>query len=154
MKTMKSLATLTLCIISAFGTSVVLNTQQAKAQQPYCSNATLKGLYAFQSSGFINSGSTPLNAVFLNRFDGNGNGTGSNGTTSVGGNITENITSTATYQVNDNCSVSFTFKNTDGTVVTGNGIVIDKGREVFFIQTNSGTNVSGTFKKVNNSLDR
>jgi hypothetical protein len=113
MKTVKSLAMLTLGILSAFSTSVVLNTQQAKAEKT-CSNRSLYGSYGVQGGGYLNN-TDPYVVNAINIYDGNGKVTGTIVARSIAGNVTTNLNTQGTYQVNSDCSLTVTFTRTDGT---------------------------------------
>jgi len=128
------------------GTSVKA---QDAPQRSFCTNRSLQGYYGVKSSGFTNSGATPFNLVFLDRFDGNGNISGVKGSTSSGGAITQNLSDTGTYQVNSDCTVTITFDIGNGVKSTNFGVIVDNGRKVFYLGTDSGVNISGTFEKVN-----
>ncbi|MBW4588754.1 hypothetical protein G7B40_015265 [Aetokthonos hydrillicola Thurmond2011] len=112
-----------------------------------CTNSLLRGYYAASSSGFT-SGSTPFNLVFLDKFDGNGNITGVRGSTSSGGQISQNLSNTGTYQVNSDCTVTITFTTSSGNS-TNFGVIVDNGRKVRYIGTESGQNISGTLERIN-----
>lgn len=143
MISIKSLATLTLCIISAFGTTVVLNTQQAKAQK-VCSNSSLSGVYEAEGNGFVNN-TDPAVQTVLNTFDGNGKMTGTILARSVAGNVRTNVSIQATYQVSSDCSFTLSVTRTDGTTANYNGVVYDNGNKFTQTQTDPGTtfNVRG-----------
>ncbi|GAA6617127.1 adenylate/guanylate cyclase domain-containing protein [Scytonema sp. NUACC26] len=70
----RNCVTLTLCILSAFSTSVVVNTQQAKAEK-ICSNRSLYGAYEAQSAGYLNN-TAPFAQTGILTYDGNGKITG------------------------------------------------------------------------------
>jgi hypothetical protein len=113
-----------------------------------CTNSTLQGDYASSATGFVN-GSTPFNLVYLDRFDGNGNITGVKGATSTGGQVSENLSDSGTYQVNSDCTVSLTFVSASGSQSTNFGVIADRGRKIYVIGTGSGGNISSIFEKVN-----
>ncbi len=117
-------------------------------QRLSCTNRSLQGYYGAKLSGFVNSGATPFNLVFLDRFDGNGNITGVKGSTSTGGVIAENLSNTGTYQVNSDCTVTISFDRSNGTKSTNFGVLADRGRKILYTATDSGVNISGTFEKV------
>ena len=124
---------------------------QDTATRLSCTNRLLQGYYGVKSSGFINSGATFFNLVFLDRFDGNGNITGVRGSTSTGGVIAQNVSDTGTYKVNSDCTITITFNAFDtgnGTKYTNFGVLVDHGRKILYTATDSGANVSGTFEKV------
>ncbi|MBR8839598.1 MAG: hypothetical protein DSM106950_37765 [Stigonema ocellatum SAG 48.90 = DSM 106950] len=122
---------------------------QDASQRLSCSNRTLHGSYGVQSSGFVNSGATPFNLVFLDTFDGNGNIKGINGSISSGGAISQNLSNTGNYEVNKDCTVTITFDRADGTKSTNFGVIVEQGKKILYIGTDSGVNISGKFEKVN-----
>ncbi|MBD2775372.1 hypothetical protein [Iningainema tapete] len=134
----------------ALGFVSVGTSAQARDPKPglSCTNSSLQGSYGTQSSGFLNSGATPFNLAFLNQFDGNGNITGVNGSTSAGGEISQNRTNTGTYQVNSDCTVTINFDRADGTQSTNFGVIVNNGRKILYISTDQGSNISGTIEKV------
>lgn len=86
MKVLKAFAALTICTLSSLAIADSLSPRQVKAQGApsytqgaYCSNATLRGLYALHDSGFRGKEApfTPYNAVRTANFDANGNTSGS-----------------------------------------------------------------------------
>ena len=78
----------------------------AKADDKGCSNATLKGTFAFTANGFFSppppAGAVPVAEVGTQTFDGNGGTTGA-ATLSQGGTILK-ATVTGTYSVNPDCT--------------------------------------------------
>ena len=148
MKTIKSLATLTLCILSAFGTTVVVNTQQAKAEKA-CSNRSLYGAYEAQSQGYLNN-TDPYALEGLLTYDGNGKITGTILVRSVAGQVTTNLPTQGTYQVNSDCSFTLSFQRTDGTTANYSGVVYDDGNKFSFTQTDPGTIVNTKGERVKN----
>ncbi len=148
MKTVKSLATLTLCILSAFGTSVVLNPQQAKAEKT-CSNKSLYGAYEIQGGGYLNN-TDPYALNALDTFDGNGKVAGTILVRSVAGNVTTNLGTQGTYQVNSDCSFTVSFTRADGTSSNYSGAIFDNGNKAGFTQTDSGSIVNLKGERVRN----
>ncbi|MBN4004575.1 hypothetical protein [Nostoc sp. LPT] len=140
MKTIKSLATLTLCILSALSTSVVLNTQQVKAEKA-CSNRSLYGVYANQGGGYVNN-TEPYVLNVLSTYDGNGKATGTILVRSIAGKVTTNLGTQGTYQVNSDCSFTASYRRTDGTTVNYSGVVYDDGDKFSLTETDSGTVVN------------
>jgi hypothetical protein len=147
MEMLKSRATLVLCIISAFCTSVVLNTQQVKAQK-VCSNSSLNGTYEAEGKGYVNN-TAPAAQTALNNFDGNGKMTGTVVARSVGGNVGTNIGIQATYQVNSDCSFTLNVTRTDGTTANYSGVVYDNGNKFAQTETDPGTTFNVQGEKVN-----
>ena len=83
----------------------------AKADDKGCSNATLKGTFAYTASGFITAPPAmagPFAGVGTQTFDGNG-GTTATATLSQNGNILP-VTITGTYTVNPDCTGTFTIQ--------------------------------------------
>ena len=110
------------------------------ASSASCSDATLKGVYGFVSSGFGGDG-TPRALVSQFTADGKGNLSGT-GTKSKDGKIVTG-TVTGTYSVAKNCTGSVTFTDQDGEVRDGN-FVFDNGNKGWQgIRTDSGRVISG-----------
>ncbi|MDZ7966031.1 MAG: hypothetical protein RM368_13800 [Nostoc sp. DedSLP03] len=109
-----------------------------------CTNRTLQGDYASQVSGFQKPGATPFNLLFLDRFDGNGNIQGIKGATSTGGKVAQDLSDTSTYQVNSDCTVTLSFQNKFKYF----GVIVNNGKKVLILETDSGTNISGVLEKV------
>jgi hypothetical protein len=154
MKKFTSLATLMLCISSAFGTSVILNTPQARAEK-VCSNKSLQGAYAIQGGGFLNK-TQPVALNALNNYDGTGKVTGTILVRSVAGTITTNVATQGTYQVKSDCSFTVSFTRVDGTTANYSGLVFDNGNKVSYTQTDPNTIVNLEGEKVYNArhMDR
>jgi hypothetical protein len=147
MKTIKSLATLTLCVLSAFSTSVALNTQQAKAEK-VCSNRSLYGAYENQGSGYLNK-TEPYALTTLITFHGNGKITGTILSRSIAGTVTTNLGTQGTYNVNSDCSFTATFTRTDGTTANYSGVVYDNGNKYAYTETDAGSIVNIKAERVN-----
>ena len=117
----------------------------AKAADLRCSNDTLRGAYSDQDTGTIfgtGPGTGPLVGVNVDTFDGRGNITIS-GWGSVGGSGGSFSVATGTYQVNPDCTGTYT--------VTG-GIeaffVIDEaGNELKIVIQNPGTAINCVARK-------
>lgn len=142
---------LTTIVSSIFALGFLSVATSAKAQdsrQLSCTNSLLRGSYGASASGFTNSGSTPFNLVYLDRFDGNGNITGVKGSTSTGGVIAQNVSDTGIYKVNSDCTVTITFDTGNGNKSTNFGVIVNNGKKIFYTATDSGVNISGTFEKV------
>lgn len=148
MKILKPLATLTLCLLSAFGTSVVLSPQQAKAEKA-CSNKSLNGAYGVEGGGYVNY-SDLLTQNAINVFDGKGKITGTILVKSVAGNITTNFDSGGTYQVNSDCSFSASYAREDGSTGNFSGFVFGDGNKFVFSQTDSGSNHTARGERIRN----
>lgn len=145
----RTLTTIFSAIFALGFVSVVTSVKAQEATQRLsCTNRSLQGYYGAKSSGFTNSGATPVNLVFLDKFDGNGNVTGVNGSSSTGGVIAQNLSDTGTYQVNKDCTVTITFNIGNGVTSTNFGVIVDGGKKIFYISTASSDNISGTLEKV------
>lgn len=146
MKILKPLATLTLCLLSAFGTSVVLSPQQAKAEKA-CSNKSLDGAYGVEGGGYLNY-SDLFTQTAINVFDGNGKITGTILVRSIAGDITTNLSTGGTYQVNSDCSFSASYTREDGSSANFSGFVFGDGNKFVFSETDSGSNVTARGERI------
>jgi len=114
--------------LTAFGIVVLLMAPKAQAGT-LCSNRTLKGSYGATITGTI--AGLPFAELDLVSADGKGNFSGT-GTVSYNGSVS-NVTFTATYTINSDCSGSASLS----TGVTQNLVIKADGSEVQFIGTNS-----------------
>lgn len=113
-----------------------------------CSLRMLEGNYGYSFSGtFLVSPTTPVPLASVGRmtFDGRGNISG-NDTNSFGGSVSSYPT-TGTYTVEPNCTGTLNVNLPDGFVITNNISIVDNGDEIFLIQTNPGTIISGVLKR-------
>lgn len=149
MKTVKPLATLTLCLLSAFNTLVVLDTQEAKAENT-CSNKTLYGTYVNQSEGYINY-TQPYVITSLITYNGDGTSGGTVLASSVAGNVTTNVTTSGKYQVNSDCTLTISVTRSNGTTANFSGAIFDDGNKFSVTQTDVGTTVNLKGERVRNS---
>jgi hypothetical protein len=119
---------------------------KAKADGPGCSNATLKGTFAYTSTGFITAPPSiagPIAEVGRQTFDGKGNTTA---TATLSGNGTlYQLTITGTYTVKPDCTGTFALQVTFppatgiGTIPVPVFFVIDGiGTEFQAIETSPG----------------
>lgn len=122
-----------------------------------CSNATLRGAYAFTSTGSTTAAS-PAGAglvaeVGTQTFDGNGN---TIGTATLSGNGTLfQLSITGTYQVNSDCTGTFTLMVTFpassgiGTIPVHVSFVIDGiGTELRAIETDPGDVITRIYERI------
>ena len=118
---------------------------KAQADGKECSNATLKGTFAFTSTGFITAPSAqagPFAIVGTQTLDGNGAFTAT-ATVSQNGNIIP-VTIVGTYTVNPDCTGTFTAQISPVDITTHLFFVIDdNGKEFQAIQTDPGVVVTG-----------
>lgn len=148
MKTVKSLATLTLCLLSAFSTLVVLDTQRAKAGK-ICSNRTLYGTYVNQSEGYVNY-TQPYAITSIITYNGDGTSGGTVLANSVAGNVTTNVATRGKYQVNSDCSVTISVTRDNGTTANFSGVIFDDGNKFNVTQTDAGTIVNLKGERIRN----
>jgi len=122
---------------------------KAQANDKGCSNATLKGTYAFTSAGFITSPQSeagPFAIVGTQTFDGNGAAT-------VAAMVSQNghiipVTMAVTYAVNADCTGTFTAQISPVGITTHLFFVIDdNGKEFQVIQTDLGVVVTGIARR-------
>ena len=106
-------------------------TPTAKADVKGCSNATLKGTFAYTMTGFITvpAFAGPFAETGTQTFDGNGATTAS-AMLSQNGNIFK-VTITGTYTVNDDCTGTFTLQVAPLGITNRVFFVIDSGGNGF-----------------------
>ena len=106
-----------------------------------CSNRTLKGGYGLYADGtVIGVGPSAVIAIFT--YDGQGNLTGT-GTSKTNGNVSH-FTLTGTYTVDEDCNGSETLLFPSGATALHEGVIVDNGKEFFFLNTTPGTATSGS----------
>ena len=142
--------------IQAFFTTLIIGTvsaltisdaisQKVNAQAtPSCNNATIKGSYGTKFTGRFNV--QEIVTVGLVRFNGTGNFQGTDAI-SIDGTVSTNRTVSGTYSVQPDCSLQIVFFGAGTSFLSG--AIVDGGKEIFLIQTNPGSVLTGTFKKVN-----
>jgi hypothetical protein len=119
--------------------------QKVNAQAtPSCNNATIRGSYGTKFTGTFNA--QQLAVVGLIKFDGRGNFQGTDAFTTDDTSTTDRTVS-GTYSVKQDCSLKIVFVGTGTSFLSG--AIVDGGKEIFLIQTNLGSVLTGTFKKVN-----
>jgi hypothetical protein len=122
----------------------------AKAQANGCSNASLQSRFVFKGVGFIISPAAvagPFDDVNTLIFDGNGAVTADAGSVSQNGNIIP-VTETGTYQVNPDCSGTYTVLISPlGFTAHYFFVIDDNGNELQIICTDSGVAFSGTARR-------
>jgi hypothetical protein len=121
----------------------------ANADNRGCSNASIKGTFAFRGAG---SAIEPpsvflLDVVFAQTFDGDGALT-STGFQSHNGNILQ-VTQTGTYTVNSDCTGTYTaLLSPIGLTVHFFFMIADSGNELEVISTDTGTVVAGVARRL------
>ena len=144
--------------IQAFFTTLIIGTvsaltisdaisQKVNAQTtPSCNNATIKGSYGSKFTGTF--AATPIAVVGLVQLNGNGNFQGTDAVSNNGSIIT-NRTISGTYNVKKDCTVQIVFTSSLNENVFLSGTIVDSGKEIFLFQTNPGSLITGTLKRVN-----
>ena len=116
--------------------------------QEGCSVATLHGAYGFYRTGTRPDG--PVTAVGIGTFDGTGAVAAARQTVRRNGVTVSDLFTTPAaqgpYQVDPDCGVRLL--NPDGSVLA-HGVVVDGGKEFFFISLSDSITVYGVMKKIN-----
>lgn len=129
-----------------FGTPSSSTTVPPGIGSHICTNASLSGSYGFTISGGVQIGSfVPFAESGSVTSDGNGNVTGS-ATASQDGQIIPR-TLIGTYTVNSDCTGAAGFTDSLGNSSNINFVIVDSGREVNFMEADSGAVVSGVAKQ-------
>ena len=139
-------------VIGALAGAGTLGAEQAYAGQDEakCSLATLKGLYMFAESGYLTvSGSlVPEGVTGKAIFHGNGS-FDSLATISTGGDIVPGDAAPGTYTLNSDCTGTVTvLMKAPAPDVHLDIFVAPDGDEIFNIETDPGTVLSGTERRV------
>jgi hypothetical protein len=128
---------------------VVAAGQITKIQLERCSNATLRGAYAFAESGSAyGPGGEAGDVAAYGRivFDGRGNDTETSQASFNG--LQSADTQTGTYSINPDCTGSaVSTHHPSGMVDTVDFVMVEGGTEAKFIVTNPGTVFAGTVDK-------
>jgi len=109
-----------------------------------CSTSTLTGSYADQDNGTI-IGVGPFAGVNLDTFDGRGHLT-IRGVSSLNGSVSPG-TSTGTYQVNSDCTGTYSVSDSYGDTFTAFFVIADGGNELRIVITNAGTVINCVARK-------
>jgi hypothetical protein len=105
-----------------------------------CTTRTLKGSYGLYADGaVIGVGPTAVIAIFT--YDGEGNLTGT-GTSKTNGNVAQ-FTLTGTYTVDADCNASDIVLFPSGATAAHEYVIVDNGKEFYFLNTTPGTTTSG-----------
>jgi hypothetical protein len=132
------------CGLATVGTLALNATARADGAEARlsCSNAMLKGTYAFADTGWSISAqgqATPVAKVGFDTFEGNGTGTGVFTVNNNGVIVADHETSTATYSINKNCTGTVVFNNADGSVVHFNIYLSPSGDQFRLVATDPGS---------------
>ena len=133
-----------LAISAAITLTTLAVAPTATAGDKRCSNATLKGTFADRDIGAI-AGVGPMAGANLETFDGNGKATGS-GVSSVNGYVSAN-TFSGTYQVNADCTGTYSVHDPQGNTYSAFFVIGDNGNELQIVVTNPGTAISCVARK-------
>jgi hypothetical protein len=121
-------------------------TIQAEASAGRCTRASLKGKFGYSYSGTVR-GFGAIAAVGPIDFDGNGNTSATYSVNLDGSNFLGSFT--GTYTVNDDCTGSITIDLPMlGTSSNGRFVIINKGKDAFFMGTDEGVTVTGVARKL------
>jgi hypothetical protein len=135
---------------AAIGVLALCVAPAAKADNKGCSDATLRGSFSFNGTGFIISPPVvagPLAEVSTLVFDGVGAVTSATGSQSQNGNIGP-VTQAGTYAVNNDCTGTFMVTISPGGFVAHYLFVIDQSANALqIICTDSGVVFSGTARR-------
>jgi len=116
-----------------------------KAADKGCTNASLKGTFSHIGTGFITASAGTLAGVGTDTFDGNGGITGA-ATLSVNGHAAA-VSETGTYQVNPDCTGTYTVKSSTGGSTTAFFAIDDGGNEVKAVCTDPGVVITHIFRR-------
>ncbi|AFZ06365.1 hypothetical protein Osc7112_1881 [Oscillatoria nigro-viridis PCC 7112] len=126
-------------------------TSQVSAM-PTCSNETLKGLYVHTSSGFRGTAAPFIPLATLRTAEIQNGKVKGRGTLSLGGDV-KNYRVEGTYEVSSDCTVIFSHSaiSDDGSISQASkhfGIIVDRGKKVYYIQQTPGINETGIYEKI------
>jgi len=137
--------TFTIAAVAALAVAIA---PAANATDRGCTNASVKGTFAFQATGTaIETPVALLDVVFAQTFDGNG-GLTSTGIQSHNGNILQ-VAQTGTYTVNPDCSGTYTAQLAPiGITVHFFFLIADSGNQLTVISTDAGTVLAGVARRL------
>jgi hypothetical protein len=141
------------CGLATVGALALIGTARADDAETRhsCSNATLKGTYAFSEISWSISATdlpTPVARAGMGTFDGNGNMTGVETINSNGVVVAANETATATYSINTDCTGTVVFHRADGGSSHHNIYVSPSGNQFYRIATDPGNVDASTTTRV------
>jgi hypothetical protein len=145
-------------LVSAYGSATVgtlalIGTARADRAEARlsCSNATLKGTYAFSfiSWSISEQGrATPVARAGFETYAGTGTGTGVITINSNGVVVADNERNAATYSINADCTGKIAYTRADGSVVHFNIYLTPSGNEFRLVGTNPGSVEASTNTRV------
>jgi len=133
----------TITMVALFALAIAAGST-ARASEKGCSNAVLKGAYADQDTGTI-VGVGPFAGVNVDSFDGHGKLTIS-GFSSLNGSVSPGV-ETGTYQVNPDCTGTYTVSDSFGDTFDAFFVIADGGNELRIVITDPGTVINCVAKK-------
>jgi len=116
----------------------------AKAADRGCSNMMLRGTWSDQDTGTI-VGVGPFAGVNVDSFDGRGKMTIS-GVSSLNGSVSPGV-ETGTYQVNPDCTGTYTVQDSFGDTFDAFFVIGDEGNELRIVITDPGTVINCVAKR-------
>jgi hypothetical protein len=135
--------------IAALTVLAVAVAPTANAGDRGCTNASIKGTFAFEATGshFPPTGASLLDVVFAQTFDGSG-GLTSIGLQSDNGKILQ-LTQTGTYTVNPDCTGTYTVLVSPlGFTVHFFFVIADSGNELVVISADPNTVLAGHARRL------
>jgi hypothetical protein len=132
-----------LTIVAVFAVALASG-PAASAAVKACSNATLKGAYSDQDTGTI-VGVGPFAGVNVDTFDGHGKMTIS-GISSLNGTVSPGV-ETGTYQVNSDCTGTYTVQDSSGDTFDAFFVISDGGNQLRIVITDPGTVINCVARK-------
>jgi hypothetical protein len=141
----KASLVLSLLMLLAIG---YLLEDQANASSENCTLKSVKGEFGATFTGAITAGpfAGPYAAAARIVCDGKG-ACHAEGTQSLNGLIVPLVDQGATYTVNPDCTGSITVDLGGGQTINFNFIIVDRGKEIRSIQTDSGTAITGNLRQ-------
>lgn len=119
---------------------------QAQASARRCTEASLKGQFGYSYSGKV-QGFGEVAAVGPIDFDGSGNTSATYSVNLGGSNFLGSFT--GTYTVSDDCTGTITLSlPLLGVSSHGRFIIVNKGKDAFFMGTDDGVTVTGVARKL------
>jgi hypothetical protein len=136
----------TMLALAAFAVAASAQSAAESERRAGCTNASVRGTFAFTANGFTVPGS-PLPPALQGRFASGGtsvfDGRGSvtlNATSSFNGIVQGPVTAKGTYTVSPDCTYVSALDNG----ATFRAVIVNDGRELYILQTNAGVIITGT----------
>jgi hypothetical protein len=141
------------CGLATVGTLALIGTARADgAEAPLsCSNATLKGTYAFSYISWSISAqgrATPVAKAGFETYNGTGTGIGVVTINSNGVIVGNNERNAATYSINADCTGKIAYTRADGSIVHFNIYLSPSGNQFHLVGTDTGSIQASTNTRV------